>query len=95
MYKVQKKDGQLEDFDRSKIVNGVIKAGCTPEEAERVASEIESWLPTVAVDGAVKSTDLRVKGLEILRTVNPGVAATYESYQKPAEPVEVETPQGQ
>ncbi len=95
MYKVQKKDGQLEDFNRSKIVNGVIKAGCTPEEAERVALEIESWLPTVAADGVVKSTDLRTKGLEILRTVNPSVATTYESYQKPAEPVVPAEPQTQ
>ncbi len=91
MYKVQKKDGQLEDFDRSKIVNGVLKAGGVLEEAEKVASEIETWLPTVAVDGVVQSTDLRVKGLEVLRTVNPVAAATYESYLKPAEPV-VETP---
>lgn len=90
MYKVQKKDGRLEDFDRSKIVNGVTKAGCTPEEGERVALEIETWLPTVAVDGVVKSTDLRTKGLEVLRTVNPAVATAYESYQKPEE-----TPPGQ
>jgi transcriptional regulator NrdR family protein len=44
MYKVQKKDGVLEDFDRTKIVNGLIKAGATEEEAEKVASEIDAWL---------------------------------------------------
>ena len=90
MFKVQKKDGTIEDFDRSKIVNGVVKAGCTPEEAERVAAEIEVWLPTVAVDGVVQSTDLRTKGLEVMRVVNPTCVATYESYQKP-----VETPPAQ
>lgn len=92
MYKVQKKDGRLEDFDRSKIVNGVIKAGCSPEEAERVASEVELWLPTVAVEGIVKSTDLRTKGLEVMRVVNPTCAAAYEAYQKPVEPTVEETP---
>ena len=85
MYKVQKKDGQLEDFDHTKIVNGVVKAGGTPEEGERVALEIETWLSTVEVGGVVQSTDLRTKGLEVLGVVNPVVAATYEAYQKPAE----------
>lgn len=83
MFKVQKKDGTQEDFDRSKIVNGVIKAGCTPEEAEKVALEIESWLPTAAVNGVVQSRAIRTKGLEVLRTINPTVAADFESYKKP------------
>ena len=82
MFKVQKKDGTLEDFDRSKVVNGVIKAGGTPEDAEKVAAEIEVWLPTAAVDNVVQSSALRVKGLEILQTVNPVVAATFETYKK-------------
>lgn len=87
MYKVQKKDGSLEDFDRSKIVNGVIKAGGTAEDAEKVALGIEAWLPTVAQNGVVKSTDIRTKGLEVLQTVNPAIAASFESYQKPTAPV--------
>jgi len=95
MFKVQKKGGLVEDFDRNKIVVGVVRAGCTPEEAERVASEIETWLPTVAVEGVVQSTDLRTKGLEVLRVVNPTVAATYEAYQKPVETVTEETPVNQ
>ena len=82
MFKVQKKDGTLEDFDRSKVVNGVIKAGGTPEDAEKVAAEIEVWLPTAAVDNVVQSSALRVKGLEILQTVNPIAAATFEAYKK-------------
>lgn len=84
MYKVQKQDGTLEDFNRSKIVNGVLKAGATAEQAEKVASEIETWLPTVAVEGVVKSTDIRTKGLEVLSQVNPEVASKFQSYQKPA-----------
>lgn len=83
MFKVQKKDGSLEDFDKSKIVNGVIKAGGSNVDAEQVATQIEAWLPTVAIGGIVKSVDIRTKGLEALRTVNPTVAASFESYQKP------------
>jgi len=85
MYKVQKKDGTLEDFDRAKIVNGAVKAGATEEEAEKIASEIEAWLPTVAEDEVIKSVDIRTKGLEVLKSLNPDAAAKFESYQKPAE----------
>ncbi len=82
MFKVQKKDGSLEDFDRGKITGGVIKAGGSAEDAEKVAAEVEAWLPTVAVEGVVKSTDIRTKGLGALQTVNPTVAASFESYKK-------------
>jgi len=82
MYKVQKKDGSLEDFDRSKIVNGLTKAGATAEEAEKVAAEIDAWLPTAAADNVVNSLDIRVKGLDTLKTVNPEIAAKFEDYQK-------------
>ncbi|PIS14589.1 hypothetical protein COT64_01710 [Candidatus Shapirobacteria bacterium CG09_land_8_20_14_0_10_39_12] len=84
MFKVQKKDGVQEDFDRNKLVSGVMKAGGTAEEAEQVAVAIEAWLPTVAVDSVVNSADIRVKGLEVLRTVNPTAAASFESYKKQA-----------
>lgn len=82
MFQVRKKDGSVEDFDRNKIVNGVTRAGGTPEDAEKVASEIEAWLPTAAVEGVVSSSDIRVKGLEALRSVNPTVAASFEAYKK-------------
>ncbi len=85
MYKVQKKDGSLEDFDRTKIVNGLVKAGATTEESEKVAAEIDAWLPTAVVDNTVNSLDIRVKGLDILKTVNPEIAAKFEDYQKPTE----------
>lgn len=83
MYKVQKKNGIQEDFDKNKIVSGVIKAGGSASDAERVAAEIETWLPSVAVNNVVNSMDIRTKGLEILKTVNPNVAASFESYRKP------------
>lgn len=83
MYKVQKKDGTLEDFSRNKLVSGVMRAGGTAEDAEKVAAAIEAWLPTAAINGIVSSADIRTKGLEVLRTVNPTVAASFESYAKP------------
>lgn len=82
MYQVQKKDGSLVDFDRSKIVNGVMMSGAMPEQAEQVAVGVEGWLPTVAVNNVVKTADIRVKVLEILKALNPSAGATFESYQK-------------
>ncbi len=83
MYKVQKKDGSLEDFDKQKLVSGVVKSGASPEEAQKVADAVEAWLPTVAKENVVNSTDIRVKGLEVLKTVNPDVAAQFETFKKP------------
>jgi len=80
--KVQKKDGRMEDFDRTKIMNGIMKSGGTPEEAENVTKQIESWIPTVAVNGVVKTSDIRMKLLEILKAANPAVGAAFEAYKK-------------
>ena len=85
--KVQKKDGQTEDFDRNKILNGVIKSGGTPEEAENVTKQIEAWIVTAAINGVIPSMQIRTKLLEVLRLVNPTAAAAFETYQKPSEPI--------
>lgn len=85
MYKVIKKDGNLEDFDRSKIVSGAMKAGVTAIQAESLASEIEAWLPTVAVDNAVNSSNIRTKCLEILNTISVEATNRFGSYTKPAD----------
>jgi transcriptional regulator NrdR family protein len=82
MYQVQKKDGRLEAFDRSKLTRGALAAGATTEEAEKVAAGIEAWLPQAAVNGVIKSADLRTKGLALLRGFNPTAAATFEAYKK-------------
>lgn len=82
--KVQKKDRRLEDFDRNKVLNGIIKSGATPEQAERVTGQVEVWAPGAAVNGVIKSSGIKVKVLELLRSVNPEAAATFETYKKPA-----------
>ena len=82
MYKVQKKDGSLEDFDRNKILSGVVKSGASEEEAEGIAAQVEGWLTGAAVEGVVNTMDVRSKVLELLRLVNPTAADAFESYQK-------------
>lgn len=80
--KVEKKDGRLEDFDRNKVSSGVVKSGVSPEEAENIATQIETWSQGAAVDGVVKATDIRAKVLELLRSVDPEAAASFEAYKK-------------
>lgn len=80
--KVQKKDGRLEDFNRDKVSGGIVKSGASPEEAENIAVQIETWAQGAAVNGVVKSSDIRVKVLELLRPINSAAAATFEAYKK-------------
>lgn len=80
--KVKKKDGILEDFNRSKIVNGLLKSGVTAQEAENIAGQVETWAQTAAVDGVVETLAVRGEVLRLLRTANPGAAANFEAYKK-------------
>jgi len=92
--KVQKKDGRMEDFDRNKVLNGVVKSGATLEQAEEVVRQVEAWLSTVT-SGVVSSMGIRTKVLEVLRSLNPTAAAAFENYRKPAEaPGDWAPPQG-
>jgi len=81
--KVQKKDGSLEDFDRNKVFNGVVKSGATPQQAEEVTKQVEAWLPSAAVGGVINSMAIRSKVLEVLRALNPVAAGAFEAYKKP------------
>ena len=80
--KVQKKDGRLEDFDRSKVSGGIVKSGATSEQAENVAAQVENWAQTATTNGVINSVTVREKVLELLRSVNPEVAVSFEAYRK-------------
>jgi len=82
MFKVKKKDGNLQDFDRTKVFGSLMRAGASQEEAEKVTREIEAWLPSVAVEGVVDSQAIRAKVIEILQPLNPTVAGDYEVFKK-------------
>lgn len=84
MFKVRKKSGELEEYNRDKVVEGVVHAGASLEEAERVAAEIDAWLPQAVAEGVVDSSQIRGKVIEILRPVNQIAAGDYEGFQKPA-----------
>lgn len=80
---VQKKDGSLEEFDRSKVSGGVVKAGATLDQAETIATQVEAWARESAVDGIIRANEVRTKVLELLRATNPEAGATFEAYKKP------------
>lgn len=82
MYKVQKRDGGLEDFEDGKIIDGVTSAGGSNEDAQSVLSGIQSWLPGAAKDGVVNAADIRTKVIELLGQVNPEATKNFEAYRK-------------
>ena len=82
MYQVYKRGGRIVDFDQEKIVTGITKAGCTLAESEIIMAKIQKWLPTVAVNDIVYSSDIRKKVITELQLLSPAVAANFESYKK-------------
>lgn len=82
--KVQKRDGRFEDFDRNKVLGGIIKSGATPEQAGTITTQVETWAQGAMVNGVIKSSEIKAKVLEILRSVAPTAAANFETYKKTA-----------
>lgn len=78
--RVEKKDSRLEDFDRNKVSSGIVKSGASAAEAESIANQIETWAQSATVGGVVKSSVIKTKVLELLRSVNPAAATTFEAY---------------
>ena len=79
---VQKKDGRLEEFDRSKLKQSILAAGAKESEAESTTAQVEAWAPSMAINDAVHSQVVRAKVIELLKTANPTATKTYEEYQK-------------
>ncbi|MBN1262768.1 MAG: hypothetical protein JW991_00240 [Candidatus Pacebacteria bacterium] len=84
LFKIEKRDGREENFNHDKVIDSLLRAGVSTEQAEFIASEIESWAPTVAIDSKVRSADIRTKLLSLLQAINLQAAARYESYRKKA-----------
>lgn len=82
MIQVQKQDGSIEDFNWEKISEGVIKAGGTLQQGEKVAAEVMAWLQTVAQGGFINSQAIYLKCLEILKTVDSSVADKFQAYKE-------------
>jgi transcriptional regulator NrdR family protein len=84
MIKVIKKGGSEQDFDKAKIVNGVIKSGATAEVGEAVAAEVEMWLPEKVIEDKISYMDLKTKVVEVLRSKDSNAADAFEAYTRQA-----------
>lgn len=84
---VKKKDGGVEPFMREKLSGSLVKSGATPDQAESITSQVESWVPSVAEEGVVPSSTIREKVSELLGAENPAAAENYSTFKKevPAE----------
>ncbi len=79
---VEKRNGRLQDFNRSKLRASLVHAGASPEEAEGVTIQVESWLSTEKGQGVVKSSEIRARATKFLEQLNPDATQNYASYAK-------------
>lgn len=79
MIKVEKKDGRIVEFDGSKIASALGRVGLEQVEAEKVASQVEAWAETAAVDGIIKASAI---GEKVLELIPPEAVEEYKSFKK-------------
>lgn len=81
MFKVLKKDGSTQDFDRNKIINGVVKCGASAEIAEAVAIDVEAAFAEKTDANTVSYLDIKAKVLESLGEKDPTCAESFASFK--------------
>lgn len=81
--KVEKRDGDLEEWNYDKILLSIGKAMMPLKKAEKIASQVEKWAKEASKRRVVTSTDIRDKIIEILKETDPIAAEAYELYKKP------------
>jgi hypothetical protein len=83
VFQVEKKDGQVVDFDKSKISSALERVGLAVAEAGTIADKVEAWASVAAEGGIIKTSAIRDKVLEL---ITPKMAEEYKSFesQKPA-----------
>lgn len=79
---IRKRDGRLEPYQRKKLVKSMTAAGASPQVAGSIASEIEQWMPKVAIEGVVQSSTIREKVLQLLKPQDLKSALAFEQYKK-------------
>lgn len=81
MVKVQKNDGNVENFEKKKLLLSLIRAGAPPDQAERILLNIESWLNSQE-QKIIKSSEIRIRVVNILKRINPQAARGYKIFRK-------------
>lgn len=71
MTRVKKRSGQLQDYDRTKLIESIKRAGADEKVAKEIAEK------TFVAEGAA-TLELRKRVADELRKTNPAVAEAYE-----------------
>lgn len=82
MFKVLKRNGSLQDFNKGKIVDVVVHAGASYEDAVSVANSVEAWLPSVSSDNVIDHNRIRAKVLDLLSEIDSQLVENFEGYKK-------------
>jgi len=77
MVEIKKRDGRKEIFIPEKVVVSAVKCGAKPEEARRIAKEIEA----IVKDGTT-TEEIRSKVLGMLRQKNPELEKNWLTYDR-------------
>ena len=80
--KVEKRDGRIEKFDRTKVLGSMLMAGASAVNAEEFTKQIEKWAQENAENGVIPTSKIRIKVLQLLEKSEPEVADAFEKYKK-------------
>ncbi len=80
--KIQKRDGSLEPWSFDKVLISITKVDVSLDKAEKMVSNIESWVKENAKDEVISSTKIRDKVIKTLTELDPIAADHYIAYKK-------------
>ena len=80
--KVQKRDGNIENWDREKLLTSVANIGLSSEEAQSITCLVEIWCQRSANDFLIDSLKIREKVIELLCAVHPQAAREFGYFRK-------------
>ncbi|MFV1917359.1 MAG: ATP cone domain-containing protein [Patescibacteria group bacterium] len=83
-FRVVKRDGKLEDFEKGKIERVLKAAGLTGQEAMNLTRKVVDWITSLD-QRKVNSTQIKDKVHEELKKVNEYSAGLYEWYERTKE----------
>jgi transcriptional repressor NrdR len=77
MVEIKKRNGKTEQFIPEKIVVSAIKSGARPEDARKIAKDIEA-----SVKSGTTTEEIRGKVLGMLRAKNPALEQNWLVYDQ-------------
>ncbi len=80
-FKVQKRNGSIEDYDSNKILRVVIAAGLTQNEAEKLVKLVNDWLKGKS-EPQITSVQIRDRIIVEIQKINKNAANKFIWYEK-------------